>query len=226
LFADETVAPDDQHDYRGSLKKSFAEYGITPSDRVIDYAAEDTPWPDYRNINFDSLRRDTAEVYRFIWNNARLLGIDDTCHLEVYRVRHATRTGPDGLIISEVVADYTQNLSTTAGRLKNLKSTALQRNSSAQTITIPDELDPETPVQLWGGGTLIFDQFAKLRFHQRKGLAWDDSDIRRQQRRLDHLYGIGLRDRRNRIGFSDGRPLGQRFAALHIDDRDAMESWQ
>lgn len=226
LVADATVAPDDQHDYRGSLKNCFAEYGIEPSNRIIDYAAQDTPWPDYRNINFDSLRRDTAEVYRFIWNNAELLGIDDTFHLEVYRVRHATRTGPDGLVISEIVADYVQNLSTTAGRLKGLKPLAPQRKSSSKTITIPDELDPGTPVQLWGGGTLIFDQFAKLRFHQRKGLAWDSTDIRRQQQRLDYLYGAQIRDRRNRIGFSDGRPLGQRFAALHLDDRDAMESWQ
>ncbi|GAY16836.1 hypothetical protein [Mycobacterium sp. shizuoka-1] len=226
LVADETLAPDDAHDYRGSLKASFAEYGISPASRIVDYTTRDTPWPDYRNINFDSLRRDTAEVYRFIWNNARLLGIDDTFHLEVYRVRHATRTGPDGLVISEVIADYTQNLSTTAGRLKNIKPAESQGDRSSPAIVIPEELDPDTPVQLWGGGTLIFDQFAKLRFHQRKGLAWGDSDIWRQQRRLDHLYGSNIRDRRNRIGFSDGRPLGQRFAALHFDDRDAMESWQ
>jgi hypothetical protein len=225
LVADETMAPDDKHDYRGSLKASFAEYGIEPSDTIVDFASTDTPWPDYRNVNCDSLRRDTAEVYRFIWNNADLLEIDNAFHLEVYRVRHATRTGPDGLVVDEVVADYTQTLSTTAGRLKRLKPRARHRNPSGQAIAVPGDLDAETRVQLWGGGTLIFDQFAKLRFHQRKGLAWDSSDIRRQQRRLDYLYTHDIRDRRKGIGFSDGRSLGQRFSALHLDDRDAVESW-
>jgi hypothetical protein len=225
LVADETVAPDDKHDYRGSLKQSFAEYGMTPSNGIIDCAAGDDPWLDYRGVNFDSLRRDAAEVYRFIWNNAELLGIDLTFHLEVSLVRHATRTGPDGLVLDEVIADYTQTLSTTAGRLKTLKSVEPQNDSGKVTLMIPPDLDAKTPVQLRGGGTLIFDQFAKLRFHQRKGLAWNVSDIDRQQRRLDYLYQNSIRDRRKRIGFSDGQPLGQRFSALHVDDRDAVESW-
>lgn len=220
LCADEIVAPDDEHGYRESLEKSFAEFGITPSHGIVDYAALNTPWPDYRNVNFDALRRDPDEVYRFIWNNARMLNIDAhildidlNFHLFVNRVRHATRTGPDGLVVTELVAEYTQTLSTTADKLGVLE------------IKAPPGLEPDTPVQLWGGGTLIFDQFAKLRFHQRKGLAWDATDRDRQQRRLAYLAEQGVRDQRNRLGFSDGVPLGQRFNLLHVTDTDATESW-
>lgn len=71
-------------------------------------------------LNFDSLRVDPDEIYRFIWQNARFLGIDLTYHLHVERVRHAERVGPDGLIVSQILADYVQILDATVGDLKTL----------------------------------------------------------------------------------------------------------
>ena len=134
LCADEILAPDDEHGYRESLKKSFAGFGIIPSHRIVDFAALDTPWPDYGNVNVDALRRDPDEVYRFIWNNARMLNIDPHIvdidlkfHLFVDQLRHATRTGQEGLVVSELVAEYTQTLSTTADKLGVLRGQSATR---------------------------------------------------------------------------------------------------
>jgi hypothetical protein len=86
----------------------------------------------------------------------------------------------------------------------------------------------EGPADLTDGYGNFVDRFGKdgkLRFHQRKGLAWDAADRDRQQRRLAYLVEEGIRDQRNRLGFSDGVPLGQRFNLLHLTDTDATESW-
>jgi hypothetical protein len=74
---------------------------------------------------------------------------------------------------------------------------------------------------LLGGGTLIFDEFGRLRYHQPKPLLdWD-----RQSRRLDYLVRHGLRDTRGAIGYSDGTPVGQRFAVMHSQPDAVGETW-
>jgi hypothetical protein len=116
----------------------------------------------------------------------------------------AERVGPDGLIVGEIVACYTQSLDLTAAELP-------------EPIRRPPELKPETEVELLGGGVLVFDQFGLLRFHAKKPL----QDWRRQSRRLRYLVEGGFFDSRGRLGFSLGARRGQRFAALHrarIDD--------
>ena len=88
-------------------------------------------------------------------------------------------------------------------------------------IAVPADLDTKTQIQLWGGGTLIFDQFGMAKFHQRKPL----QDWERQGRRLDYLLRHGYFDTRGRLGFSFGTPLGMRFAEFHEPNTRAGEDW-
>jgi hypothetical protein len=111
----------------------------------------------------------------------------------VDRVWSAARIGPDGLTTEEVVAEYTQTITLTVAELTNVvashpddKPIAKSKVTPAR-LTAPRGLHEGATVQLIGGGTLVFDQFAKLRFHQRKGLAWNNEDIGRQQERLNNL---------------------------------------
>ena len=88
-------------------------------------------------------------------------------------------------------------------------------------LPMPDGLDPETPVQLFGGGTLVFDQFGRLKLHVYKKV----DDWRRQLRRIEYLDLSGRRDRAKRLGYSDGSARGQAFAELHDTNLSSGEAW-
>lgn len=209
LVADEVVAPDDQLRYRPALKDSFGAFGIEPPPRadaimVLDKRGRAL----YDKLNFDALRVDADEIYRFIWQNASLLGLDLDFHLHVERVRHATRVGPDGLVVSEILADYIQSVSATLAHFEKLG------------VRVPHGVDEGTAVQMWGGGVIVFDQFGRAKFHQRKLLQdWAG----RQSDRLEYLVSHGLADSRRRFGFSYGERRGQRFSALHASS--SAEAW-
>ncbi|KQT94751.1 hypothetical protein ASG49_07995 [Marmoricola sp. Leaf446] len=226
LTADRRLAPDDDHDYRGLLQRSFEAFGITaPEHRILDEdgvadgtltapgAAPATvgafaPDPDaarlselrYEHLNIVALRTSPEEVYQFIWNNAGVLDIDVRLTTRVERVLSSTRVGPDGLVVNEIVADYVQTLRTTADHLP-------------PGIEAPAGTSPDTVVELWGGGVLVFDQFGRFRLHQRKPIV----DADRQTRRLRHLVARGLVDRDGGVGTSDGKGDKRRFSLLHQD---------
>ena len=218
LTADQRLAPDDDHHYRDALTRTFAAFGITPPrHRILDqdrlgnsatpasYAAYD-PDPDtdaalgvrYEHLNLVALRSSPEEVYQFIWNNAAVLGIDVRFPTRVERVLASTRVGPDGLIVNEILADYAQTLHTTADNLP-------------PGMHVPAGMAPETVVELWGGGVLVFDQFGRFRLHQRQPLL----DLDRQDRRLQYLYDHGVRGADGSFGVSDGLGDLRRFAQLH-----------
>jgi hypothetical protein len=209
LLADEVVAPDDAHDYRDALREEFGRFGINaPKRRLVDLAKQPAELV-YQHLNFDALRTDCDEIYRFIWQNAELLGIDLRFHLHVERVRHATRVGPDGLVVNEILADYVQVTDAPAATLADLG------------MELPPGLSDDRRVQIWGGGVLVFDQFGRARYHQTKPLqAW-----RRQNRRLAFLVGHGQADTKDRYGFSLGQRRGQRFSELHVPNSRAGEAW-
>lgn len=207
LVADQIIAPDDAHSYREAVRTAFAEYGIEqPPERIVDLAHEPLI---YENLSFAALRTDRDEVFRFIWQNADLLGIVRGYYLHVDAVRPAVRVGPDGLVVNEAIADYVQTLNVTASEAEALG------------IAVPADLDRATQIQLWGGGTIIFDQFGMAKLHQRKPL----DDWERQSRRLDYLLRHGFFDTSGRLGFSFGTPLGMRFAEFHQTNLRAGEDW-
>jgi hypothetical protein len=76
-------------------------------------------------------------------------------------------------------------------------------------------------VQVFGGGTVIFDQFGSAKYHQTKPL----QDWQRQSRRLDYLVRSNLHDTRQRFGFSLGTSRGQLFAEFHLANPRAEEAW-
>lgn len=216
LVADEVVAPDDKHDYRGALEASFARYDIRlPTSRIVDVAAAGTPFR-YDQINAAALRTSKQEAYRFIWQNLDALGLKPDWYLEVESLRPAVRLGPDGLLVQEVICDYSQVFELTAGQ-------ARQFARRHQDLVLPDEraLPSTVRMQFWGGGTLIFDQFGRAKFHQRKDL----DDWTRQTRRLEYLLRKGLFDTDGRLGFSTGAAAGMAFADMHAPNDRAGEAW-
>lgn len=209
LVADAVVAPDDQHGYRKALTDAFGAYGITqPEGRTIDIAAAPIPLL-YDHTNAAALRTNPDEVFRFVWQNLDELGLRPDFELEVAAVRPAVRLGPDGLLVHEVVADYVQVLDLSGAQAVELG------------MELPDRVGADTAIQIWGGGTLIFDQFGRLKFHQRKPI----DEWPRQNRRLRHLAERGRFDARNRIGFSLDGARAQRFADLHTSDYGVRERW-
>jgi hypothetical protein len=207
--ADDVVAPDDQRRYRLTLKESFQAYGIERSLATADVPGDLL----YDRSNYASLRSSPDEVFRFLWDNAHRLGIDRRWHTVVTSVRPSVRVGPDGLVVAEVVAEYTQTVNVTGADLPRLPGRfAFKR---------PAGIAPDTKLQLWGGGVLVFDQFGRAKYHVRKPIG----DGERQRRRLEYLVAHGLVDDKGRFGFTLPEARGQRFAALHVPDDRAVERW-
>jgi hypothetical protein len=210
LLADIAVAPDDDLNYRDMLVYRFAQAGVNVPDDWQDKQLDAEAPPTYLGINFAALRSDRDEVYRFLWQNARRLGLDTEYYTLVDTVLPSQRIGPDGLIVSETVATYVQMLELRAGELERISG-----------LSVPDGVGVDTPVQLFGGGTLVFDQFGHLKLHLHKDLGnwW------RQMRRLEYLQRTGRRDTSGRLGFSDGAARGQAFAELHNTEVMSGEAW-
>ena len=222
LLADAEVSPDDQYGYRDALAKSFARLGIGPptTDRIVDLAMV-TPAPRYHGLNFTALRTDADEVFRFLWENCAWLGVDPGLYTHVESVRPSVRVGPDGMVVSEAVADYVQLLDVSAIELVELARQWAAEEVHADEVVLPPLVPPDTPVQVLGGGVLVFDQFGRAKYHIRKPL----TDWRRQMQRLQYLARTGMFDSRQRVGFSTGAPAGQRFAMLHQPAGRAGEDW-
>jgi hypothetical protein len=216
LAADEEVVPDDRHGYRDTLAAAFRRYGIRETEPrlVKTFGRKDAPT--YRLIHEEELRIRLSEVFRFLWQNAELLDIPTDYYLSVEAVTPCARVAPDGFVVREVVANYIQMLDGTAVDLR-----ALAKRLGGE-LVVPAGVEDTTRLELLGGGTVIFDEFGRLRYHQPKPLL----DWGRQSRRLDYLVRHGLRDSRGGVGYSQGIPLGQRFAVMHAEGPDARgEAW-
>jgi hypothetical protein len=210
LTADEEVAPDDDRHYRDRLVAAFRDFEIVRGGWVA--GADQLADLDYGSLNAIEYRARRDEAYRFLWINARRLGIPRHLYTLVDSVLPSTRVGPDGLFVQESILMYRQMLNGTAGELATLSQGKLE---------LPPGLDPRTKLQLHGGGVIVLDQFGRAKYHHRKPLReWD-----RQTRRLAHLHRQRVLDTRGQIGFSSGTAEGQRFAVLHESDRRAAEAW-
>ena len=146
---------------------------------------------------------------RFIWENLEFLHLDPRFYIHVEHVRPTVRVGPDGMVVAETVAEYVQFLDGTPAGL--YKAIGLPR---------PERVPDGTQVRVFGGGTIVFDQFGRAKYHHRKDLR----DTHRQLRRLNYLLDNGLFDGRS-LGVSDKMPEGQRFAMLHQPDTNPRETW-
>ena len=210
IRADEEVLPEDSLGYRKGLVEQFARFGIgRPPGTSRDLVSGAFP-AQYATMNFTALRTAGDEVFRFMWENASLLGIDTDYYTHVEAVLTTERVGPDGLVVRESVANYVQMLQLTAGELEKRAG-----------IPLPADLDPATTLQIFGGGTLVFDQFGRAKLHIVKRL----DDWQRQVERARYLHDAGFYDSAGRLGFSFGGAAGQIFAELHSAGSDTGEVW-
>jgi hypothetical protein len=207
LTADSEISPEERRfKFRNELLRSFSRYGITPSSDPgasglwqpphADPHIEDKQPLAYQRVHFESLRQDRDEVFRFLWENRATLGLYPGTYTRVMSVRPCVRVAPDGFMLRETVAEWEQMMDVRAPELKRLG------------LRAPKGMAPRTPIRLHGGGTLVFDDFGKLKFNIHKRLIG-----RSQQQKLDYLWAHGG----YRADASESRRLapGGYFAELH-----------
>jgi hypothetical protein len=201
LTADREVQPDDRkYEYRRRLRESFASWGIGPSADGPDRTrAERSPlepggWCPmdsrsltYEGIHQEAMRRDPDEVFRFIWENRGRLRLHREAYSRVQSIRPCRRVAPDGAPIHETVAEFFQIWEPTAAELRRFGLEPLAGD--------------EVGLKLYGGGTLVFDDFGRLKYHVHNSVA----NVRRQRERLGYMQAAPVR----RIA------TGRRFAELH-----------
>lgn len=197
LTIDREVVPDDSRfNYRETLVKSFAAYGIVPDND----ADKDGTWRRcdldlvYSRTHFDSMLRDKEEVFRFLWENRQALDIVREGYVEVETVRPSFRVGPDGFILRETVAEYVQIMTLQVGELKE-----------ALDIDPPKGMPLWRRVQIFGGGALIFNEYGQLKYQIRNRI----EDSKSQTARLRYLWESGYFDQQQ----ADNK---SHFAALHL----------
>jgi hypothetical protein len=193
LTADLQLYPDDsKYNYRITLRETFREFGIAPAnDRHPDGAWDPPPVAaqlHYKGLHFEQLQRDPNTLFRFLWENRDLLGIDPDAFTRVISVRPCVRVSTDGLILCETVVEYVQTLRVFARELDGLG------------IKIPKGLSGQTFLPLYGGGTVVFDEFGRVKFHIGTGVR-----SKRQTARLRSLYARGAfnRDAGEQTNFAD-----------------------
>jgi hypothetical protein len=198
LTVDREVVPNDRYGYREALVRHFAGYGITPSPN----ADADGTWLRcdremiYSRTHFDSMLRDEEEMFRFVWENRRSLGLGEAGYIEVQSVRPSTRIAPDGFVLRETVAEYVQILTLQAEEL------------AKEGVSIPSEMGDWRNVTLFGGGTLIFDEYGQLKYQIVNHLMNDEADRQRQTKRIEHLWKSGF--------YARPTESSSRLADLHL----------
>lgn len=183
LTADLEIEPDDRLGLRAQFRTSFAAYGIEP---VPTSQRESGTWdPPPRPVSYDrsrfaSMQRDPDEVFRFIWENREALDVERDAYTYVQDVRPSLRVGEDGFTLEETVAEYVQILTLRADELSTVG------------LRQPDGMRDYHSIRLYGGGTLIFNEYGQLKLHIGSGVR-----SKRQQKRLDYLWNSGALDRRD-----------------------------
>ena len=119
-----------------------------------------------------ALSSDPEEIVRFLWENPTLLAaakIDPTRPIVVERVRPTLRVGPDGFVVSEIGATFTQEFRLSAAEARRFG------------------ISTRAPVFIRGGGQLRFDEGGRLSFAAFKPIL----DPERQRAKLTALKGSG-----------------------------------
>jgi len=205
LTADWELNPlDTKYDLRASLLASFKAYGILPDSKVAEGRQEGAwnPPPkdvvfDYDRTHFDSMKADPDELFRFIWENADAFKLNRQAYTRVLSVRPCVRTGRDGFILRETVAEYHQQLTIFASELAALK------------IRKPDDMPDETEVTLYGGNAVIFDEYGHVKYNIGKSIMDPENRAtqERQSNRLDYLWRQGA--------FAKGASKMRAFSRMH-----------
>jgi hypothetical protein len=196
LTADHEIRPDDStYHFRDALRENFAKFGLVPSSPGT--GEEPGLWIAprgqlfYDRTRFESMTRDPDEVFRFIWENRKVLELYEGVYTRVLSVRPCVRIGLDGFVLRETVAEYIQAVELRADELSKLQ------------IEIPDGMPDDIEVTLYGGATLIFDEYGRLKFNIANRL----DHPQRQTTRLKYLWRFGF--------FNKGASRRRSIAAMH-----------
>jgi hypothetical protein len=196
LTSDYEVYPDDtQYHYRDALRRGFGAFGFSSAENPRQ-GVETGLWEPsdggayvYSRTHFESLQHDRDEVFRFIWENRGRLKINESAYTKVEDVWPCHRYGSDGFLLRETIAVYSQQLRIEARELSKLR---LKR---------PPDMPLDTPVTIYGGGTLVFDEAGRLKYHINNRIG----GVGRQNERLEYLWDRGNLDKK------------KTFAALHLE---------
>ena len=199
LTVDAELNPaDDKYALRPQLLTAFASFGIEPSCPGLpgrQPGSWNPPPADaefvYDRTHFESLRSEPDELFRFLWENREAFRLHNEAHTRVLSVRPCMRIGRDGFILRETVVEYHQTLKLFAHELHTLG------------IVKPDGMPDDTPVTLYGGNAVIFDEYGHVKYNIGKSIL----DARRQSIRLDCLWKRGA--------FDNGANPSRAFACLH-----------
>lgn len=209
LTADLQLYPDDDAlAYRDILRSSFEAFGVSPASRNRQDGVWDPPKAAEFTLvgtHFERMQRDPTEVFRFIWENKKALGVEPNAFTRVLSVRPVVRVSNDGAVMRETVVEYVQQLNVFGSELKSLD------------IRCPPGIASNHMVNLFGGGTLIFNEYGLLKFHIGTGVASE-----KQSERLASLSERGF------FASSNFRRFG--MAGLHLDRairpmRQPTEEW-
>lgn len=181
----ETVPDDTRYSYRNIVRDSFSAFGIDPpavgTDGVTgqwrEFDANDRIT--YNRTHFASMLNDKEEVFRFVWENRDALSLDDRWYTRIESVRPSVRHSPDGFLVRETVCEYVQVMRIFGAEV-----------GAVLDIKRPDGMPTTQPITAYGGGTLVFDEYGRIKYHVTKPL----EDSSRQSARLDYLWRTGQLD--------------------------------
>jgi hypothetical protein len=197
LTADYEIRPEDgPYEYRAGLLDRFHAFGIEPASKGKGHwigAWQPSDPRDFSSVrtHFDAMQHDADEVFRFVWENRGALHYREEAYTRVLSVRPCIRVGPDGFVLHETVAEVIQRLDVLADELKGLR------------IELPEDMTGSTPITLYGGSTLIFDEYGQLKYEVHN----DIRDSARQSARIAYLFESGYYDG------ASGR--ARQFAEMH-----------
>jgi hypothetical protein len=206
LTADREVRPaDDRYRFREHLGDAFGQFGIRHAARDPSGAPlPDAEWQrptavfSYDRARFEPMQRDPDEVFRFAWENRGALRLFDGAYTRVISVRPCVRLAPeDGFALRETVAEVLQQLSLRAGELGKYG------------IERPADMPDDTPLVLFGGVTLVFDEYGRVKYTIGDGVF----DARR--RSVQDKQSERIRSLWERGAFRKGSRSARRFASIH-----------
>lgn len=209
LTADrELFLDDEKYGFRELARACFAARGIEPASDHEGHGTWDPIDPtkqplSYERNHFEPMQRDVDEVFHFVWQNRKTLVVHPDAFCRVLSVRPCMRQGPDGFVLRETVARYLEILTLRGDELRRVTlRPAKGKPGKATRLRQPEGLPDDEEVKLYGGGTLVFDEFGRLKFHVKNRI-----ESPRQQARLESLL---------EAGYFDDTAATTSFANMHL----------
>jgi hypothetical protein len=218
----ELVGDDSAYSYREHLRLSFADFGIEPAS--LTEGLEPGLWEpsqlrrarelNYGRAHYRSMQYDAQEVFRFLWENRDEMKLRDDVYTRVLAVRPCLRVSHAGFPLHETVVQYVQ--------LADIPARELKRFRVERPRIDGEQMPASAHVTLQGGGTLIFDQYGRLKYDISSRI-----DSQKQSERVAYLWKCGhFREGYQPVSCRDFRRI-HRLRATGIGEvaADTKEAW-